>query len=297
VKHIDRSFIVVSGILIALAGTAVPALAVTSINSCPANITAGGDYQLTADLGCTITISASGVSLKLNGHSITPTSGNDGIDVTGAGRLNHVGIQGPGLIKGIGNGAIGINIGNVDYSQVGLVTIKGFLAGIAVAAANTQSSTFLTIASNVIGQSSGIGIFLNNCTSCAVSGNDVSGIGGTNPSTDTNPGVGIAVQGGGGGNTVNNNVSNGNVYAGIGIGGGTGNRVYGNTTNGNGAYGIGVGGSGTQVFSNTSSQANGIADLLDESATCSGHVWGNNVFQTSAFGPQGAPTIPSPCIH
>jgi len=295
-KHIDKSFIVVSGMLIALAGTAVPALAVTSINSCPANVTTAGDYQLTADLGCTITISASGVSLKLNGHTIAPPSGNDGIDVTGAGRLNHVGIQGPGLIKGIGSTVIGINIGNVDYSQVGLVTIKGFVAGIAVAAGNTQSATFLTIASNVIGQSSGIGIFLNNCTSCAVFGNDVSGSGGTSPSTDANPGVGIAVQGGGGGNTVNNNVSNGNVFAGIGIGGGTGNRVYGNTTNGNGAYGIGVGAPGTQVFSNTS-QANGTADLIDQSATCSGTVWGNNVFQTSAFGSIATPTIPSPCIH
>ncbi len=36
---------VLVGILIALAGTAVPALALTSISSCPANITQSGDYQ------------------------------------------------------------------------------------------------------------------------------------------------------------------------------------------------------------------------------------------------------------
>ncbi len=295
-KHFNSGSVGAMGILIAIAGTGVPALAVTSINSCPANITAGGDYQLTANLGCTITISASGVSLKLNGRTITPPSGNDGIDVIGSGRLNHVGIQGPGLINGIGNGAvIGIGIGNVDYSQVDLVTIKGFVAGIAVAAGNTQSATFLTIASNVIGQTSGVGIYINNCTSCVVSGNDTSGA--TNPVTNNNPGIGIVVSGAGGGNTVYSNIANGNAAGGIGIAGGTGTRVYGNVTNGNGTFGIGVTVTGIQVFSNTSSQGNGTGDLYDMSATCSGNLWGNNVFQTSAFGPTTAPTSPSPCIH
>ncbi|MDP9161087.1 MAG: hypothetical protein M3O09_12785, partial [Acidobacteriota bacterium] len=98
-------------------------------------------------------------------------------------------------------------------------------------------------------------------------------------------------------NTVNNNTANGNSTVGIGILSSPGARVYGNVTNGNTQYGIGVDGSGVQVFSNTSAMANGTFDLFDTSATCSGNLWGNNVFQTSASGPIATPTSPSPCIH
>ena len=81
---IKNSLAIVTGMLMGLAGTAVPALALTSINSCPANITAPGTYQLTSNLACTVSITASNVNLKLNGFTIAPASG-DGIDVNGGG--------------------------------------------------------------------------------------------------------------------------------------------------------------------------------------------------------------------
>jgi hypothetical protein len=107
---------IITGILIALAGTAVPALAVTSLTCANSKIVTPGDYQLTSNLACTISISASNVSLALKGYTITAPNNADGIDVNlgGAGRLNHVGIQGPGLIAG--NGPTGIYIAGTDYS-------------------------------------------------------------------------------------------------------------------------------------------------------------------------------------
>jgi parallel beta-helix repeat protein len=256
---------VLIGVLIALAGTAVPALALTPISGCPASITQSGNYQLTADLACTISISASNVSLALNGHMITPGSPNDGIDVNvgGGGRLNHVGIQGPGLIAGNGAG-LGILIVNTDYSQVDLVTIKNTQVGI-----DGQSSTFLTLGSNVIGRSAQYGILLLTCASCVVSGNDAS--------ANTH---GILVPAGSSAMTVSGNTTNGNSGNGIFISSGAGTRVFGNVTNANGSSGISVGASGVQVFSNTSSMANG-TDLTDGSPVCAGNLWGNNVFQTA----------------
>ena len=262
-KGVNTSLTVVFGALLALTRTAVPALALTSISSCPANITQPGNYQLTADLVCTVSISASNVSLKLNGHIITPPNNADGIDVnvSGSERLNHVGIQGPGLITGASDGIL---IQNADYSQVSLVTIKDSNAGI-----YALSNSFLTVGSNVIGGAGAFGIDLLSCTSCVVSGNDTSG-----------GSTGIVLNGAGAANTVNNNTTNGNNFVGINIAEGTGARVYGNVTNGNRAAGILVQTTGAQVFSNISALANGTDDLYDTSATCSGNLWSNDVFLT-----------------
>jgi parallel beta-helix repeat protein len=283
----NRDFVFLIGILTALAGTAVPALAVTNIGSCAgANITSPGNYQLTAKLTCAISITASNVSLKLNGYTISPGSAADGIDVGSPSKpVNHVAIQGPGLITGA---YVGIDIQFSDYSQVALVTISNSKEGISVG----EPNTFLTVASNVIGGSMLDGIFAEGCISCTISGNDVSG----------GASAGIEMRYGDA-NTVNNNTVNGNAGTGILIFQDTGLRVYGNVTNGNGKVGIMVNGPGTQIFSNTSSLANGMFDMWDSSLTCSGDSWSGNVFQTSASGgdPLGTPPVPpvSPatCIH
>jgi parallel beta-helix repeat protein len=280
-------------ILVALAGAAVPARALTSINSCPAVIAAPGNYQLTADLPCTVVISASSVSLALNGHTITAPPNLDGIDVNftagvgpGSGRLNHIGIQGPGVIV---SGSPGLNSGiyivGTDYSQIDLVTIEyGFGAGISDY--KGVGNTHLTIGSNVIagaGGGLGFGIFMNlGCISCTISGNDASG-----------NSVGGIVLEAGSGNSVTNNTANANGVYGILLYDETGGRVTGNVTNGNMSYGITLASGAAEVFSNTSSRANGIYDLYDATTACSGDYWGNNVFQTSADGS----TSPSACIH
>jgi len=186
-----------------------------------------------------------------------------------------------------GNVNSGIYIVGTDYSQIAQITIKGvFGLGISNITATLPigtgisagpASTFLTVASNVISGTGaepglGYGVYLLSCESCVFSGNDASG----------NPLGGIYL--GGGSNTVNNNTANGNGQVGIAIVDGIGTRVYGNVTNGNRSYGISVDstfGGFAQVFSNASSRANGTDDLYDQSLTCSGNFWSNNVFFTS----------------
>jgi len=248
--------------------------AFTPISSCPFTISAPGDYQLTADLACgggnAITITARGVSLKLNGHMIVAGGpGNYGIFVNPSGRVDHVTISGPGLITNGGSNVFtaGIALVNADYSQVSQVTVLGS-QGSGIAA---QNCTFLTVSSNVVGRNGGNGVNLNTVNSSTVAGNDASG----------NVGPGIALSGGSA-NTVNNNTANGNsVGIWIGTFAASSARVYGNVTNGNATNGILVTNPGAQVFSNTSAMANGAYDLFDNSGTCAGNLWGGNAFFTA----------------
>jgi len=261
---------------ISLIAMAVPALAVTTVTcpvSGPATIAAAGVYQLKSNLACTVSITSSGVALKLNGWTITPPGGSDGIDINTppAGRLNHVTVQGPGLIS-VSGPANGIAILSTDYSLIESVTIVGQSATSLITAVG---NTFLTVTSNVLARGN-IGINISSCASCVISSNDASG--------NFN---GIAVTNGSN-NTVNNNTANGNTSAGINIQSETGTREYGNITNGNGQIGIEVLGPGVEIFSNISSQANGTDDMLDFSSTCTGDYWANNVFLTSS---------PTTCIH
>jgi parallel beta-helix repeat protein len=266
------------GGFIVLTAAAVPALAETPITSCPFTINTPGNYVLAADLTCStplgISITASNVSLNLNGHKITLVAANppsnNAIVVGGdsVGRVHHVGIQGPGLITSFSSVGLftGIALVSADYSQVSQVTIMGavFEGGI-----STQGCNFLTLTSNVIGRTF-VGVTMFNTNSSSVTRNDVSG---------DSTGIELVT---GSGNTISNNVANGNSGRGVDIGGDA--RVYGNVTNGNGSYGISNFSTLSQVFSNTS-KANGQFDLFDQNA-CSGS-WGDNVFFTAN----------SPCIH
>ncbi len=259
-------------ILVAAAG-AFAFAQVTPISSCPVTLTSPGNYELTTDLACAspnaaISITSSRVSLRLNGHKILATSG-DGIDVLQFGlRLDHVVIQGPGLItiSSLNASSYGINLQNTDYSQVSQVTIVGAFSGVFGFLCN-----FLTIGSNVMARGT-IGVGMNRSNSIAVAGNDTSG------NTD---GISFFL---GSGNTINNNTSNGNSNSGIYLAGSP-SRVYGNVTNGNGQYGIYNQTAGGSIFSNRSAEANGGYDLYDV-APCSA-AWSDNVFLTS----NGA------CIH
>jgi hypothetical protein len=253
------------GMGIILTVTAVPALAETSITSCPFRITEPGNYKVDADLTCDelggITIRASNVSLKLNGHKITAAGvGATAITVGDTvGGFDHILIQGPGLITGNPNTlAYGIFMQNAAYSQVSQVNIVGASTGI-----STFLCRFLTMTSNVIGRGNG-GVTTNRTDSTSITGNDTSG---------NSTGISLFL---GSGNIVNNNIANGNSTAGIAILGG--GRFYGNVTNGNGQYGIFNQFTLTQAFNNIS-KANGLFDLF-EAGGCSGS-WSDNVFFTA----------------
>jgi len=262
-----QGLVVVAINMTALAGTTVPGWAATSIASCPSVITTPGNYVVTADLSCAgiaIDINASNVSLNLNGHIITGSNVTGGIRIfgTSSNRLNHVAVEGPGLIQKFD---IGVSIGYADYCQLKLVTIAHNQIGLLA----SGDVSYLTVASNVVvANHSGMVLMTPSITGGVIAYNDVSGNG---------SGMFVA-----GGMTVNNNVVNGNAGDGIDIEGSF-TRVYANTTNGNAGGGIRVNNppqTGNQIFNNTSSKANGTFDLEDVNSACGTDVWADNVFFT-----------------
>jgi len=247
--------------LCVLFATAVPGRAATSITFCPFIIATPGNYELATDLACPaygILINASGVSLKLNGHTITGPGNDRGIQVfPSSGRLDHVTIQGPGLIR---NFAFGISVFQTDYAQVALVTSARNGEGLV-----TNDCNYLTVGSSAfVGNDIGVAFQGSNSV---FQYNDLSGNG------DGILAIGAA--------TVNNNTANGNRAAGISVAGNN-SRVFANVTNGNGTVGIYVTTptSGNQIFNNTSSVGNGTFDLEDDNAKCGSTLWNNNVFFT-----------------
>jgi len=262
---------VLSVTMLALAATVAPAMAgFIPISSCPFTISTPGDYQLTTNLACggnAITINVSGVSLKLNGYTITAGSAaSSAILVQGTGQLNHVTVSGPGLITG--PFVSGVNILNTDYAQVSQVTVMGTINGGIV----VGSSNYATVGSNVADHNSDYGIYLGDCNHCTVSGNDASGNG-----TGGAGGINFV---GGSNNTVNNNTANGNNFFGIAINS-PGTRAFANVANGNSNLGIWVDSIGVEVFNNTSAVANGGFDLYDSNTGCAGTVWSSDVFFTA----------------
>jgi parallel beta-helix repeat protein len=210
--------------------------------------------------------------VKLNGHIISGPSSLVGAGINifpqpPATRLDHIAVQGPGLVKGY---LQGIQFLSTDYSQVSQVTVTDNHAIQSVGQGiNADSNTFLTISSNVIARNTGQGVLLTNSTNCVVSNNEL---------TANSDGIQLS---GGGANTVNNNTAIGN-NIGIHILG-NGSRVYGNVTDSNGQSGIMIEhlASGNQIFSNKSSVGNGNTDLVDlNPPTCGSNFWGDNVFLT-----------------
>jgi hypothetical protein len=267
----DRFLVVV---IATFAGSAIPACAATPVTSCT-NITASGNYELTTDLNCGsgggIFISASNVTLKLNGHIITGSGAdvNAGIGIgigPFSGRLNHVTISGPGLIQKFTNG---IQLTSTDYAQVALVTVAHNLQGLIA-----DDVTFMTVGSNGFLANKTYGVVLTLATNCTLTQNKVSG----NGTLGLNIG-GLVINTGSHGATLNANTSDGNGGDGIAIFANN-SRTYGNSTSGNSGAGIRVGTSftGNEIFTNTSSVGNGTYDLQDENSACGGNTWADNVF-------------------
>jgi parallel beta-helix repeat protein len=277
-----------AAILIALSGMA--AQAQTGITTCPYTINTSGFYEVKNELDCFatdgITITASNVTLKLNGFTISgsfngapsavdPVTGailpasdtvrGISVNFNGPGRLQQVNIEGPGFIRKFGTGVF---YQNTDFSQVNGVTTADNVIGFGV-----SGSTFMTLGSNSAGanktaddlQEAAIGIFLDRCVNCQVTGNDASG-----------NQVGLLVFEGAL-NQVHGNTANGNTAIGIKLDGTPLALAFGNTCNGN-YYGIEVAsGAGNQIFSNTNVRGNTI-DLLGDPGTCTTNLWTNNSF-------------------
>lgn len=206
----------------AVGGVAVlaPAASAATTVSCGATIGTPGTYVLAGDCsGAGISISASDVTLKLDGHTMTGLVQSTGILVDdSASAVSGDAIMGPGTITGysfgvvLGAGGIGVSGATVS----GLTTNDGAF-GIVVEFNANGSTVNNNTADNMMG--SGIGIL--------GSGNTVN-----NNTADNNAG-GIDILGSG--NTVNNNAANDNTTIGITAFGGA-DTINHNTALGNGAF-------------------------------------------------------------
>lgn len=253
--------------------------AATPIASCT-TIATSGNYFLDADLSganC-IVINANNVSLALNGHTITGPGTGAGIAVVPlSGRIHHVGISGPGSVRGYANG---IAISNSDYVQVSLVTALGNATN---GINSTGTNTFLTVASNILTQNGVWGALLTAANS-SFSYNEMAG-NGFGPGN--HPAGGMRMTGAA--NSIGNNLALGNgklpdntntLNAGI-VVNTTASRIFGNTADGNNGFGIEVQttGSTNQLFNNKAMGNLGF-DLQDDSVNCGTSLWAYNTFFT-----------------
>jgi parallel beta-helix repeat protein len=105
----------------------------TAITTCPFRIETPGQYYLAMDLTCPgtgITILASDVYLRLDGHTLQGLSPGDGIQAVFA---TDIVIQGPGTITGFSDG---VTLDFVDFSTVIGVTATRNSVGFEVNGAN-----------------------------------------------------------------------------------------------------------------------------------------------------------------
>ena len=237
----------VAGILFALPSKGQAAASV-SINSCT-TISSPGHYELVANLTSAVTcisINASHVKLKLNGHTITgPSGGSDGASGITVVGVTHVDIEGPGVITNFGRG---VDFGGVDFSEVkGVTAIGNFFGFIVNGIPNNRSEK---------------NWFRGN----TATGNNQHGF----------------TQNGASDNNFLNNVASNNGANGFEVLDGTSSQLKENTTNGNGGAGIrlGTGSIGNSVRGNTA-QSNSSVDLADDNPNCDNNVWMSNVFNTA----------------
>jgi parallel beta-helix repeat protein len=293
--------LVLAGALGALGGLAPAASADTTV-TCGDTISAPGDYFLAGDcFGAGITITASDVTLDLNGHTMTGLESGVGVLVDdSAGAIAHVAITGPGTITiyrigvQLGSGGAGVS----DSSVSGLTANHNDFDGILLLGASGN-----TVADNTASHNSAFGISLGRA-----SGNTVA----DNTATNNIAG-GIAVFPGASGNTIDDNTATNNISDGIVLfTAATGNTVDDNTTNTNGDVGIFLfGASGNTVADNTASHngnvgiflfgggtgntiddntalGNAVFDLFDGNVPgCDSNTWTDNTFNKAN----------PPCIH
>ena len=109
--------ILLAGVLIVCAGQAA-ADTPTGV-TCGSVIAAPGQYFLAGDcMGAGITITASDVHLKLNGHTMTGSLPFVFFDGVSASNVSHVHIEGPGTITNYNNGINFVGVSDSHVEQV-----------------------------------------------------------------------------------------------------------------------------------------------------------------------------------
>jgi parallel beta-helix repeat protein len=218
---------IIGGLALALA-CAATAQAAVPITTCGYTISTPGTYVLDAGFpsGCPgngIIITASNVTLMLGGHAILPTPENPGatgIVVQGPGRIRDIHIQGSGLIQQF---QIGIQLVNVDNSQIQqVVSAFNSVSGIATSNCTNLQFSGNVLAANDQGGSAGLdggGLVVGNDNGDKIQQNEVTGNG------TMGVGSGIVVSGGSGNQVHDNNVD-GNNFDGILIASSSSNSVF-----------------------------------------------------------------------
>jgi hypothetical protein len=271
-------------------------------STCPVVIAKSGDYLLARDIGpCAngvdgIEIKASGVTLLLNGHTITGEGATPGACSTGAGisvgwtglpMLRKVAIIGAGTISNFNIGVLAQNSANSSATMVTVTAPQcsslGF--GFSVASPGGGWSLFNNVVREPGISSYGIGL--------GVDGNTVFG----NIVNDS-IGVGVALVSGSPAvvgsskNAIFNNIANDNLGGVLVYSGSNNNQIFGNITNDNNSAGLcspaspcsGLwvmeGATGNIVTGNTSF-GNIPFDMEDDNANCGSNKWEGNHFRNA----------------
>lgn len=295
--------------LTAIALAAVPSAgAMTAVTACGQNLSSSGEYILTGNLDCSgtladgVDISANNVIFHLAGHMISSTDCDgtksiEGIAVLG---VSGVKIEG-GTVRGFNDG---IALASTHARVTGMTVTGACVFGIPISGQGNQLDTSVVTLSGLDGV--GIGA----ATETLIVGNDISG----------NARLGVDIANNSNNNVIKNNIINNNglidgEQGGIAIFYGVdnliennalnnnfngielespGNTARENTVNGSLEGGIVVlsGASPSRVLKNTV-LGSAVADLSDDSATCSGNTWKGNTFQTDLAGgnPDGGPKV------
>lgn len=259
-----------------------PAKAGTTITNgtCPVPIVQSGDYSLATDVGpCAagadgIDITASNVTLHLNGHTIsgTATSGtcntSNGIHVmTPLLTLALVRILGTGTITNFGTGFLAENSAG---SFVKFVTVTANCPFTSSGFAIAPSSSMWKLDGNVVREQANSG-------GIVLAGNDNDVV-----HNDVNDEIELIDSSN---NTIVNNSANNGIF-GIRllslIGGSNNNDIHANTTDNNKKNGILLqsGATGNNISGNKS--FNNLTDMEDDNASCDNNKWTGNQFNTAS---------------
>ena len=264
--------------IVACASSAMAGITITQ-SSCPILIAQAGEYDLATDVGpCLdvvdgIDIVASGVTLRLNGHTITGGSPgcNDSAGIHVGSLLfpiSQVHVLGPGTVRNFANGFLAQNSAG---SSVKFLTAEVQCArsadGLEISAPGSQWK----LEGNVVrGGSSSLGIALDR----GVDDNDLI-------RNDVNNGIELVDSSN---NIVINNTAHdgfeGITLVGLVIGSNN-NEIHSNTTNNNRDSGLAVsfGSSANNITGNTSFN-NGL-DMEDDNPSCDSNKWKGNQFGTA----------------
>jgi parallel beta-helix repeat protein len=226
----------------------VPAASAATTVSCGSTISTAGSYALAANCSAGITITASDVTLNLNGHTMTGAGGfSDGVVVDDSGgAVRGVTIQGPGKITGydigveIGGGGGG---GGVSGSSVSGLTFTNNAWGIQLNSGSGNTVSGNTAKDNLVG---GIVLWAENGDTISAN------------AANNNSAIGIDVAVGSTGNTVSDNAANNDGFGIVVNPGSTGNTISANDAHGN--------------------PDDDLADLND---ACDTNTWTGNTFKTA----------------